>query len=163
MVVKGEIRRKGRVLKAAMARVQDGHPSLDCARCDGIFTQPRSFATEMGWRRYVRSTPIATLETDRVSFVLARQQTRRGPAHRPQWRVSRKGLAPNSLLVVARLNEDANAIQDYLLLPVPRITKGYLSFSDTESGRRGAVRVGCPDDLIARIKARLRSPRRADR
>ena len=67
MVAKGEIRRKGRVLKAAMARVQDGHRSLDCARCDGIFTQPRSFATEMGWRRYVRSTPIATLETDRVT------------------------------------------------------------------------------------------------
>jgi hypothetical protein len=67
MVAKGEIRRKGRVLKAAMARVQDGHPSLDCARCDGIFTQPRSFATEMGWRRYVRSTPIATLETDSVT------------------------------------------------------------------------------------------------
>jgi uncharacterized C2H2 Zn-finger protein len=70
MVAKGEIRRKGRVLKAALARVQDGHPSLDCARCDGIFTQPRSFATEMGWRRYVRyvrSTPIATLETDRVT------------------------------------------------------------------------------------------------
>jgi hypothetical protein len=30
MVAKGEIRRKGRVLKAAMARVQDGRPSLDC-------------------------------------------------------------------------------------------------------------------------------------
>lgn len=37
MVAKGEIRRKGRVLKAAMARVQDGRPLLDCARCDGVF------------------------------------------------------------------------------------------------------------------------------
>ena len=67
MVAKGEIRRKGRVLKAAMARVQDGRRSFDFARYDGVFTQPRSFATEMGWRRYVRSTPIATLETDRVT------------------------------------------------------------------------------------------------
>jgi hypothetical protein len=64
MVAKGEIRRKGRVLKAAMAHVQDGRPSFDCARCDAFFTQPGLFATEMDWRRYVRSTPIATLETD---------------------------------------------------------------------------------------------------
>ena len=32
MVAKGEIRRKGRVLKAAMARAQDGRLSFDCAR-----------------------------------------------------------------------------------------------------------------------------------
>jgi hypothetical protein len=37
MVAKGEIQRKGRVLKAAMARVQDGRPSLDFARYDGVF------------------------------------------------------------------------------------------------------------------------------
>jgi hypothetical protein len=65
MVAKGEIRRKGRVLKAAMARVQDGRaPRLIVPDTMAFFTQPRSFATEMGWRRYVRSTPIATLETD---------------------------------------------------------------------------------------------------
>ena len=54
MVAKGEIRRKGRVLKAVIARVRDGRHSLDCARCDGV----------LGWRRYVRFTPIGTLETD---------------------------------------------------------------------------------------------------
>jgi hypothetical protein len=37
MVAKGEIRRKGRVLKAALARVQDGRPSFECTRCDGVF------------------------------------------------------------------------------------------------------------------------------
>ena len=37
MVAKREIQRKGRVLKAAMAREQDGRPSLDFARYDGVF------------------------------------------------------------------------------------------------------------------------------
>jgi hypothetical protein len=59
MVAKGEIRRKGRVLKAAMARVQDVRPSLDCARYDGVFTHPRSFATEMGRTRARNQTVMS--------------------------------------------------------------------------------------------------------
>jgi hypothetical protein len=64
MVAKGEIRRKGRVLKAAMARVQDGRPSLDCARCGGVFHTAQVIRYRNGLAAICSFYPIATLETD---------------------------------------------------------------------------------------------------
>ena len=54
MVAKGEIRRKGRVLKAAMARAQDGRLSFDCARWRFLHSLGYSLPKWVGGDMFVR-------------------------------------------------------------------------------------------------------------
>jgi hypothetical protein len=90
-----------------------------------------------------------------VSFLLSRQLAKRSASHAAQWRAYRRQM-PSGLLVVIRLNEANEAIQDYLLLPPSSERAGpYLRLSDTSLARHKAVRVERLDELIRELRTKL--------
>jgi DNA invertase Pin-like site-specific DNA recombinase len=91
----------------------------------------------------------------KLSFLIARQLTKRGANHCAQWRVSRKHN-PSGLLVILRLNGSNQAIEDYLLLPAKSRTRLHLAFSDQSLARHNAIRVNDVGELVREIKPRLR-------
>jgi len=90
----------------------------------------------------------------KVSFLTARQMKRRIVNHRAQWRVCRrKSLL--GMLVILRLDDANQAIEDYLLLPAKRRARLHLNFSDKSLAKHRAVRFKDMDELIHEIKTRL--------
>jgi len=79
---------------------------------------------------------------------------KRSAQHAPQWRVHRRTVH-SELLVVVRLDEANKAIHDYLLVPAPESARPYLTLSEAALARHKAVRVESMDELIGEIKAKL--------
>ena len=75
----------------------------------------------------VNSVGLTVNGIRKVSFLIARQLAKRKANYRAQWRVCRT-QNPSGLLIVLRLDETNQAIEDYLLLPAKRRTKLDLSF-----------------------------------
>jgi len=93
----------------------------------------------------------------KVSFLIARQLPKRKANYSAQWRVYRK-QNPSGLLIVLRLDETNQAIEDYLLLPAKRRTELDLRLSKMSLARHNAVRAKDVSELVREVKARLRVP-----
>jgi hypothetical protein len=93
-----------------------------------------------------------------ITFLTARQATRRAPGHAAHWRVRcRRELS--GLLAVLRLNEVNRDIEDYVLLPASKMTAWpYLRLSNA-SLVPGATRVETLADLIKQCSAQLSTSR----
>jgi hypothetical protein len=109
---------------------------------------------EVGVRVNKDGIGLAVNEKRKISFLIARQLTKRKPGHAAQWRACSRRM-PSGVLVVIRLNEANKAVQDYLLLPASGRTGPYLRLSGTSLARHKAVRVERLDELIGEVKARL--------
>jgi DNA invertase Pin-like site-specific DNA recombinase len=103
----------------------------------------------------VNSIELTLKGNHKVSFLIARQMKKRGASHHTQWRVCRR-QSSSGPLVVLRLDEANQAIEDYLLLPAKRRARLRLWLSDISLARYDAVRVKDMDELIREIKKRLR-------
>lgn len=97
----------------------------------------------------------------RITFLTARQATRRASNHAAHWRVCcRRELS--GLLAVLRLDEANRDIEDYVLLPASAMTGPYLRLTSA-SLAPGATRVKTLADLIRECTVRLGTSRRLRR
>lgn len=90
----------------------------------------------------------------KLTFLVARQLTKRGPDHAPQWKVYRRKIE-EGLLAVLRLDKCNSTIQDYLLLPSHLKAGRYVWLSDASLSRHQATRYGTLEELVAATTARL--------
>jgi len=88
-----------------------------------------------------------------LTLMLVRQ-VKRPPHCVEQWRIYRRTKVRPGLLAVARLDEDARAIQDYVLMPAPAIRGAYLWLSDLSLDRLNAARIDGLSQLIPAIRKR---------
>lgn len=96
----------------------------------------------------------------KITFLVARQLTKRRPDHAPQWKANRRQIQ-SGLLAVLRLNAANNAVEDYLLLP-SRLKAGcYVWLSDDALSRHQAVRFRTLEELVGEAKVRLAESTRA--
>lgn len=96
----------------------------------------------------------------RVTFLVARQLTRRGPDHAPQWKVYRRQIQ-SGFLAILRLNTTNRAIEDYLLLPSRLKAGRYVWLSDDSLSRHQAGRFRTFEELVREVKARFGESTRA--
>lgn len=90
----------------------------------------------------------------RVTFLVARQLTSRGPDHAPQWKAYRRRVQ-SGLLAVLRLNATNGAIEDYLLLPAALKAGPYVWLSDDALSRHQGKRFATFEELIREMKVRF--------
>lgn len=96
----------------------------------------------------------------RITFLAARQLTKRAPDHAPQWRVYRRQIS-SGLLAVLRLNSTNSAVEDYLLLPSRLKAGRYVWLSDDSLSHHHAARYQTFEELVGEVKVRLGESTRA--
>lgn len=96
----------------------------------------------------------------RVTFVVARQLTMRGPDHAPQWKAYRRQIQ-SGMFAVLRLNTTNSAIEDYVLLPTRLKAGRYVWLSDDSLSRHQAGRFRTFEELVREIKLKVGESTRA--
>lgn len=95
-----------------------------------------------------------------VSFLLARRLAHRGKDHAAQWKAYRRQIS-SGLLAVMRLDAANREIEDYVLLPAPLRSGGYVWLSSDSLRRRRGALYEEKEALFGAIKATLTKTNRA--